>query len=50
MYGFSALLLAMPATVAKLIENIRHYCRKIERHPNDKAPLLRYGPDSRTRG
>ena len=32
---------AMPATVAKLIENVRHYCRKIERHPGDRAPLLR---------
>ena len=38
----SALLAtAMPATVAKLIENVRHYCRKIERHPNDRVPLLR---------
>merc|ERR1719323_1820458 len=29
------------STVAKLIENVRHYCRKIERHPNDSTPLLR---------
>ena len=31
----------MPPTEAKLNQNIRHYCRKIERHPNDRAPLLR---------
>ena len=31
----------MPSTEAKLNQNIRHYCRKIERHPNERAPLLR---------
>ena len=31
----------MPPTEAKMNQNIRHYCRKIERHPNERVPLLR---------
>ena len=31
----------MAPTEAKLNQNIRHYCRKIERHPNEREPLLR---------
>ena len=31
----------MAPAEAKLNQNIRHYCRKIERHPNEREPLLR---------